>query len=142
MGSGTGSLDPLDSDHPAIWDGLIAAVGPASMLAAIRGRMSAALRSCYAPEDVWQEVLLQAWRDRAHCRWEGVSPFRRWLLALAENRLRDLADRDSAAKRGGRGEVPLSTLGSPSTSGACAEHYAGPVDTTTPSRAAMLTRSS
>src|SRR5205085_2410793 len=96
--------NPLRSDDGRAWDWLIESVGPASMLVAIETRMSAQLRERYAAEDVWQETLLGAWRDRAKCEWNGLAPFRRWLLQIAEHLLLNLADRERTQKRGGGNE--------------------------------------
>ena len=45
-------------------------------------RVGKALLARLAPEDVWQETLLHAWRDRAQCTWQGLPAFRRWLIFL------------------------------------------------------------
>ena len=96
----------LAGDHDA-WQRLIDAVGPAWLLVTIRARMSSAMQQRYEPEDVLQETLLHAWRDRARCRWQGVRAFRAWLLEIADNRLRDLAQHDGRVKRGGRSDAAL-----------------------------------
>ncbi|MEW6747263.1 MAG: sigma-70 family RNA polymerase sigma factor [Planctomycetota bacterium] len=133
-------IDPLLSDDPGIWDRLIEAIGPASMLVIINARMGASLRRRFAAEDVWQETLLNAWRDRATCEWRGIKSFRRWLLEIIENRLRNLAESEGARKRGGGSNpVLFSALQAPSGSAASeasGDHFAGPVTSTTPSRAA------
>lgn len=127
--------NPLLSDSPLIWDRLIEAVGPASLLVVIASRLGAALARQYAPEDVLQETLLHAWRDRASCRWGGVGSFRRWLLGIADHRIADLADHEGAAKRGGgQAPVPFSVLQAGSAGSTLG--WAGPSPTTTPSRAA------
>ncbi|MEW6746757.1 MAG: sigma-70 family RNA polymerase sigma factor [Planctomycetota bacterium] len=92
--------NPLASGCPADFDQLIEAVGPASMLVLIRSRMSENLLRLMTPEDIWQETLLHAWRDRHNCEWRGLPSFRRWLLGIVENRIRDAADRSLAQKRG------------------------------------------
>ncbi len=102
--------NPLLSDALGTFDRLIEAVGPAAMLVLVRARMGPALLQRLAPEDIWQETLLHAWRDRARCEWRGLSGFRRWLLQLAENRIRDARDREMAEKRGAGREMPFSTL--------------------------------
>jgi RNA polymerase sigma-70 factor (ECF subfamily) len=76
------------------------AVMPAALLVAIEGRMSVALRRCCSPEDVLQEALLAAWRDRGAHEWRGLRAFRSWLLKVIDNRIHDLADRANAKKRG------------------------------------------
>lgn len=93
--------NPLRSDSAAVWDRLIEAVGPASLLAVIELRMGAALRRRISPEDVFQEALLHAWRDRAGHEWRGLRSFRNWLLTIIDRRICDLADRARAQKRGG-----------------------------------------
>jgi DNA-directed RNA polymerase specialized sigma24 family protein len=79
-----GAPDALAGDHDA-WRRLIDAVGPAWLLVAIRARMSAALIRRYEPDDVLQDTLLHAWRDRRRCTWQGVRAFRAWLLEIAGN---------------------------------------------------------
>ena len=135
--------NPLRSSDGHVWDWLIESVGPASILVAIEARMGPELRGRYAVEDVWQDTLLQAWRDRAQCDWHGLAAFRRWLLQIAENRLYNLADRERTLKRGGGSETVAAT---PAGSGSFEPEasdasrvdldYAGPVASTTPSRAA------
>lgn len=120
--------NPLQSDDPMQWDRLIEEIGPASMLLAIRMRMGPAIRGRYLEEDVWQDVLLQAWRARRQVEWQGHGAFRRWLLQIAENCLRALFDHDRAQKRGG-GVHPRSLAHDTSAA-------AGPADSTTPSRVA------
>jgi DNA-directed RNA polymerase specialized sigma24 family protein len=124
---------PLSLGTHASWDRLVAGANPASMLVAVRGMMGELARHHYDPDDVWQETLLMAWRDRAKFEWRGPSAFRRWLLEVARNRIRDLVDH---SKAGVRGKVkPMSALprAFPSENGEA--HYAGPVQTTSPGRA-------
>ncbi|MEZ6016169.1 MAG: sigma-70 family RNA polymerase sigma factor [Planctomycetota bacterium] len=109
-GAGTGERlalgAPLPSDAEA-WNRLVEEAGPASLLVAIEARMGARLARRASAEDVLQEALLGAWRSRGTARWEGPRAFRGWLLAIALNRLRDLADEASADKRGGGAPTPL-----------------------------------
>ncbi len=85
------------------------------------------------PEDIWQDTLYMAWRDRDQHTWEGPRPYYRWLLAIAKNRIRDAADILEARKRGGDQRIDvLSTLVS--------EHGFSeflPPGSTTPSQIAM-----
>src|SRR5262245_33712035 len=125
--------NPLLNTTSSSWDRLIGSVNPPAMLVAIRGMMSATLQSRMEAEDIWQETLLHAFRDRAGCEWRGLAAFRRWLIELARNRIRDLADAATAQKRGAGREVRFADREFASGSGAD-EHYAGPCATTTPSR--------
>src|SRR5262245_40467201 len=106
------------------------------MLVAIEARMSAELRRLYAVEDVWQDTLLHAWRDRVQCRWQGIRAFRRWLLQIAEHRLHNLADRERALKRAGPPAPTGAPAGESSMGAAERSTFAGPIASTTPSRAA------
>lgn len=131
----TSGGNPLISQSGRDWDALIEAVGPASLLVVIESRMSEALRRAHAPEDILQDALLHAWRDRQSCEWRGLRSFRSWLLSIIDNRIREAADRLSAAKRGGgRESVPL--IPAPTLSRS--ESAWGPIDSSTPSRIAMF----
>jgi RNA polymerase sigma factor (sigma-70 family) len=122
------------SDSVTAWDRLLEAIGPASLLAVIELRMSPALRRRYAVEDVFQEALLHAWRDRAQHHWRGLKSFRNWLLTIIDRRICDLADHAQAQKRGGdMRAVPLP--GVPGSDSATPSPL--PWDSTTPSRMAV-----
>lgn len=125
--------NPLESDAPEVWERLVRAVGPASILVCLRERMSPSAKAKWTPEDVWQETLLQVWRDRGACEWRGVRDFRRWVLRVAENRIRDLVEGDRAVKRGG-GRVGRSL--DPHAS--ATPSVPPPVASTTPSRVASF----
>ena len=122
--------NPLRSDAPEIWDAVVRAAGPASLLVLIETRMGPVLRARLAAEDVLQEVLLCAWRDRERIEWRGHRAFRNWLVSAIENRLRDAADRERAGKRGGG--APNAPLRGPGSSVPSAL-----VLSTTPSRVAQ-----
>jgi len=86
--------------------------------------MGPTLRARVEPEDILQESLMQAWRDRAAARFDSARAFRAWLLTIIDNRIRDAAEHAGAKKRGG---------------GADTNHLEGGVEpsgSTTPSRLA------
>ena len=58
------SVQALRNDAKASWDGLIRAVRPPLMLLLIEARMGTALRNELSSDDIWQETLILAWRDR------------------------------------------------------------------------------
>jgi RNA polymerase sigma-70 factor (ECF subfamily) len=136
MPEAVGAESPFAHDEPADWLHAIESVGPASMLVILRSRMGPALRERMTPEDVWQETLLHAWRDRKSCRCQSSEAFRKWLLQVAENRIRDLVDAANAAKRGaGRTALSLAEMsGHTSVDDAAASAW---VASTTPSRIAV-----
>lgn len=115
------------------WSALIEAVGPASMLVAIEGRLGVELRQRVQPEDIWQETLMHAWRDREQCQWSDVRGFRRWLLGIADHRIADAHDFFQAQKRSGKREQPLVRPGSV----ADGTWFGEPSGSTTPSRLAV-----
>lgn len=98
-----------DVDDPLSWDRAIEATGPARLLALIDADLDAGLRAHCGAEDVWQEALLTAWRRRASFEWQGVGPFRRWLLEIARNCAKDMRTGLLTRKRGdGRRGLPIS----------------------------------
>lgn len=127
--------NPLLHATGSAWDRIIASVNPPAMLVAIAGMMGDKVRRLVDAEDVWQETLLHAWRDRHAFEWRGLAAFRRWLLEIARNRVRDLGDHVLRLKRGGGAEERFADRDS--ASGAAPEdRYAGPCARTTPARAA------
>lgn len=128
--------DPTASALPADWERLIEMMGPASLLVVIESRLGPRLARHVTPEDVLQDALLHAWRDRGQCAWCGPKAFRSWLLTIIDRRILDLADHYSAAKRGGgREPLPLERPATPLQSGAMSW---GPACSATPSRAAEV----
>jgi RNA polymerase sigma factor (sigma-70 family) len=122
---------------------LIERANPASLLVVVESRMGAALLARHAPEDVLQEVLMVAWRDRNQCEWRGAAAFRSWLLTIIDHRIRNLAEHEGAKKRGG-GE-PTARLGSVGggasggwSGGGAASGPNDPADWTTPSQRAAM----
>lgn len=127
------AANPLLSDSAQAWDHLIESLNPASLLVVIDSRMSTMLRRRLSAEDIFQESLLHAWRDRRKCEWKGVRSFRSWLLTIIDNRIREAADYQSAQKRGG-GQEPIAFSAMRSDSD---EAAFGPAGSTTPSRLAI-----
>jgi RNA polymerase sigma factor (sigma-70 family) len=126
--------NPLDGGSIQVWDELVEAVAPASLLVLIDQRLGPALRSRYSAEDILQESLLHAWRDRGHCQWRGLRTFRAWLISIIEHRIYDIADYSGARKRGGRiAHRPLGDGGEPQRGG----EGVVLMQSTTPSRIAV-----
>lgn len=89
---------PLDV---ASWQRLIDAANCASLLVAISTRLGPVLRARLQAEDILQESLLQAWRDRANAQFQTPRAFRSWLLTIIDHRIQDAAESAAALKRGG-----------------------------------------
>lgn len=129
--------NPLLSDSATHWERLIESVDPASLLLVIDRRMTPALTQVVTAEDILQESLLHAWRDRKRFAWQGVKSFRAWLLTIADHRIRDAADRRAADKRGGgRIDVSLEGFGGDGGGTTASDAPDLPAGSTTPSRLA------
>jgi len=110
------SPSPLATDDPDGWGRLIHAIGLPSLRVYIRSRLGAALAKRVNEDDVLQEALLLAWRDRGKCEWRGLRAFRRWILQVIENRIRKLAEQAATLRRGGAEvTLPFSSFESAST---------------------------
>jgi len=136
MPSDETSTDPhLD---PEAWPRLIEELAVEAILVLIASWMGAKLRQEQSPEDIWQETLCLAWRDREQHEWRDPQSYRRWVLGIARNRVRDAVTHMRAQKRGG-GKRPelLSVLAD-----ACGEDVSVsgllPPNSETPSRTAIL----
>ena len=129
------SSSPLQSEDPRDWERLIESLGPASLIVAIEGRMSAELLARTSADDILQETLLHLWRDRGSIEWRGPKSFRSLVLSIASNRIRDAADVEGAQKRGG-GSAPVS-LDASTSGGSRPRHGGAPASSTTPSRLAI-----
>ena len=92
------------------------------------------MNAACSAEDIWQETLAVAWRDRAQHRWSGPRDYRSWLISIARNRIRDLARALGRDKRGG-GERPALFSGL-EVGGASRLEQLLPAGSTTPSRIA------
>lgn len=96
-------------DDPDSWAAVVQAANPAALLVAIRARMGPPLAALVPPDDIWQETLLRAWRERASFRWQGVLAFRRWLLAIAAHCIEDCRDHWKAGKRDAARTQPIAS---------------------------------
>lgn len=117
---------------PRRWDELIASLQPAAMLTVIASAMSQQVRSHSSPEDVWQETLAMAWRDRTQHEWTDVQAFRAWIFEIARNRIRNIARALSSQKRGAGRRTRR--LADSEDSAADSAAVAPRVDSVTPSR--------
>lgn len=96
-----GKLAPDEEASAQRWSALVDAANIESLLVYIAVRLGPALRQRVEAVDVLQETLMAAWRDRAGAPLDDSRQFRVWLLAVVENRIRDMADHAGAKKRGG-----------------------------------------
>jgi RNA polymerase sigma-70 factor (ECF subfamily) len=119
---------------PRRFDEVVASVSPESLLVVIEHCMGPALREQVTAEDLWQETLALAWRDRAQHTWTGARAFRAWLVTIAKNRIRDVARTLGRDKRGA-GERPLLFSGI-AADGSASLSALLPAGSTTPSRIA------
>ncbi len=127
-------MDEHDQPHrdPARFDEVVASVTPEAVLAIIEREMGPAARAVCEPDDVWQETLALAWRDREQHVWEGPRPYRRWLLTIAKNRIRHIV-RDAAREKRGGGARPALFSGL-DVGGATSISQVLPAGSVTPSR--------
>lgn len=114
------------------WEELIQAMNPAALQVVIGSAMSRQLREHSSPEDIWQETLTHAWRDRAQHHWTSTAAFRAWLFEIARNRIREAARNLAAAKRGG--ERRTARFSEIATSSSTSLSVGLPLDSQTPSR--------
>ncbi len=109
MPSSTPKEPPPHLD-PAAWIQLIEGFGPA-ILVVISSSMGGRLEQHLTAEDIWQETLFMAWRDRDKHEWHSQRAYRAWLITIARNFIRNAADHINAKKRGGDHQVdPFSVL--------------------------------
>ena len=117
---------------PADWARLLDTLDLSSVFVVLDAWLGPALRQQVQPEDVWQETLCCAWRDRLQHTWSTLSAYRAWLLTIARHRIADLARHQGRDKRGG-GIAPARF--SDLAAGEPVSHML-PAHTTTPSRIA------
>lgn len=117
---------------PTSWCRLVDNLDAATIFVVIGGWLGPDVRAEVSVEDVWQETLWMAWRDRQQHQWQGLSRYRSWLLGIAHNRVREVVRGLSRLKRGGtRPTARFSDLGGSDT----VDGYLPP-RSTTPSRTA------
>lgn len=87
--TGMDAPEALRRDDPLAWDRLIDAVGPSAMLVRVEAALGASLRSHVGVDDIWRETLLRAWRVRESLEWKGLAQFRRQLLAISEEVIKE-----------------------------------------------------
>lgn len=127
-----GSDDNSQGFSTATWEARLESAGLASLLVVVQSRLAQGF--AHSAEDVLQEALMHAWRDRDHCNARSPRELRSWLLSIIDNRIRDLADRERALKRGGgRTPIPLRTTDASTDAGGYS-----PAMSTTPSQLASL----
>ena len=126
------SEPPAPHLDPTTWGRLIDSIDAANVFVLIGDWLGPKARLEVSVEDVWQETLWLAWRDRHQHAWVNLIKYRAWLLGIARNRIHDLVRSLGREKRGGRTHTAqFSSLGGPETVGSYL-----PPQSTTPSRVA------
>ncbi|MCA8953001.1 MAG: RNA polymerase sigma factor [Planctomycetes bacterium] len=97
---GRGGATPPHRD-PTEWGRLVESLDIASVFVVIGSWLSPKLRAVVSVEDIWQDTLWCSWRDREQHEWQNLSAWRRWLLSIARNRVRDAGRTLGRRKRGG-----------------------------------------
>lgn len=117
---------------PTRWGELIDSIDAATVFVVLRSWLGPSARSEIPLEDLWQETLWMAWRDRHQHQWVDLTRYRAWLLGIARHRLGDLVRAASRRKRGGQSHTArFSDLGGVETVGGLL-----PPQSTTPERVA------
>ncbi|MBX3462105.1 MAG: RNA polymerase sigma factor [Planctomycetes bacterium] len=127
---------PADADQPHLdrttWSRLVDSMDAATIFVVIAGWVGGNARVDVSVEDVWQETLWMAWRDRRQHQWTNLSRYRAWLLGIARNRVREAIRSRLRQKRGGTAShARFSELGGPDS----VDNWLPP-QSTTPSRIA------
>jgi RNA polymerase sigma factor (sigma-70 family) len=123
---------PAPHHDPHRWGELIDSFDAAGVFVVIASWIGPRWRPDLSVEDVWQETLWMAWRDRHQHQWVDLARYRAWLLSIARNRVHDMVRAAARGKRGGNTVTArFSDLGGPDTVGALL-----PGQSTTPSRTA------
>lgn len=79
------------------------------LIAWVATRLGPRLKARIEAEDIVQEVLLQASTSIGKYRPQGKEAFRGWIFAIAENCIRNAADREGAKKRDVRRQEDLAS---------------------------------
>lgn len=92
---------PAPHRDPHEWGRLVESLDVASIFVVIGSWLSPKLRAQVTIDDIWQETLWCSWRDRDQHVWDNLAAWRRWLLSIAHNRVRDAGRTMGRQKRGG-----------------------------------------
>jgi RNA polymerase sigma factor (sigma-70 family) len=118
--------------QPTTWSRLIDSIDAANVFVLIASWLGPKVRLEVSVEDIWQETLWMAWRDRQQHDWANLTKYRAWLLGIARHRVLEVVRNSGRHKRGGHVHTNhMSALaGHDSVSGYL------PPQSTTPSRVA------
>ncbi|MCB9879180.1 MAG: RNA polymerase sigma factor [Planctomycetes bacterium] len=116
---------------PASWAEIVDSFDAPTIFVVIGSWLGPDARAAISVEDVWQDALWMAWRDRNQHEWQGLARYRAWLLGIARNRVHDALRMLTRKKRGGGRTARFSDLGGHDTVGGML-----PPRSTTPSRMA------
>jgi len=123
---------PAPHLSPTSWGELVDSIDAPTVLVVIANWLGPEARAEVSVEDIWQETLWMAWRDRHQHEWLSLARYRAWLLGIARNRVHDLVRALRRTKRGGQSRTTrFSDIGGPDTVGGVL-----PPRSTTPSRMA------
>lgn len=115
---------------PVTWGELVDSLDAATIFVVISSWLGERARAELSVEDIWQETLWMAWRDRHQHEWTNLTRYRAWLLGIARNRVHDMVRAMARKKRGGAERTArFSDLGGLDTVGGML-----PPRSTTPSR--------
>ena len=115
---------------PTNWTRLVDTLDAATIFVLISSWLGRGTGVEHSVEDIWQETLWLAWRDRHQHSWVNLTRYRAWLLGIAHNRVREAVRNKSRKKRGGTTPTDrFSDLGGADT----VDGYLPP-QSTTPSR--------
>jgi RNA polymerase sigma factor (sigma-70 family) len=115
---------------PVLWGELVDSIDAANVFVVLGSWLGQA-RTEISVEDVWQETLWMAWRDRQQHRWIDLTRYRAWLLGIARNRIGDLVRAAGRHKRAASRTARFTDLGGGDTVSRLL-----PPQSTTPSRVA------